>query len=94
MIEVHSISKEVKLEYEKKMKLIVPRFCVTVVFTGFLSTLNIYNLPTGVLGVAKPLKTMTFLAKNMNLSMIERLEPDNQKNTPRNGKGWINGSDS
>lgn len=60
MIEVHSISKEVKLEYEKK-KLIMPRFCVTVVFTGFLSTFNIYNLPTGLLGVAKQLKTMTFL---------------------------------
>ena len=40
---------------------ILPRFCVTVVFTGFLSTLNIYNLPTELLGVAKQLKIMTFL---------------------------------
>ena len=61
MIGVHSISKEVKLRLIFFFFRILPRFCVTVVFTGFLSTLNIYNLPTELLGVAKQLKIMTFL---------------------------------
>ena len=38
-------------------------------------------------GVAKRLKTMTFLQqKNMNLSMIERLDPDDKKTHPETAK--------